>query len=201
MRRPTEVAALPAALCLFFAVFVFPASPEGGSLIPSVSPMAGPVDVGVIFNTDDLLLGLQSYQAGLGAKIGWGDLCLRGLLDFAVNGSSQSFAVSIGAVGEYHLAPGPVSPYLGAFAGGGYMIQGGVESVITFSLGLIAGVEVFIFDFLSVFAEYAIEADFADTIGLQNMQSAFDYLVTTRMGNKAMLGVVIYIMRSEPKTE
>ena len=37
-----------------------------------------------------------------------------------------------------------------------YMRQAGLMSAVPFSLGAVAGVEVFVFDFLSVFAEYDI---------------------------------------------
>lgn len=190
---------------MVFGVFLTIVPPsvgaEGGSLIPSLSPAKGPCDLGVIFNTSDLLLDLESYQAGLGAKIGWGDLCLRGLFDFTVNGSSQSFALNVGAAFEYHLIPGPISPYVGASAGGGYMTQSNITSAATFSLGALAGVEVFIMDFLSVFAEYALEADFTNTTDLQSSQKTFDYLINTKMGNNAKLGIVIYFMRSGVKTK
>jgi hypothetical protein len=192
-------------LMVIFAVFLAIVPPslgaEGGSLIPGLSPAKGPSDLGVIFNTTDLLFGLESYQAGLGAKIGFGNRCLRGLFDFTVNGSSNSFAMNFGETIEYHLIPGPISPYIGASAGAGYMTQSNITSAMTFSLGAIAGVEVFIFDFLSVFAEYALAADFTYTTDLQSSQSTFDYLIDTRMGNNAKLGIVIYLMRSGANAE
>ena len=177
------------------------ATAEGSSLIPSSSPAKGPCDVGVIFNTKDLLFGLESYQAGLGAKIGLGNLCFRGLFDFTVNGSANSLALNLGAAVEYHLIPGPISPYVGASIGGGYMTQNKLTSAVNFSFGALGGVEVFILDFLSVFAEYAITADLINTTDLQTEQTTFDYLISTKMGNNAKLGIVIYFMRSEGKTK
>ena len=174
---------------------------EGDSLIPNASTTKGPIDIGAIFNTNNLLFGLESYQAGIGVKIGWRKLCLRGLFDFTINGSSQSYAVDIGTTVEYHFIPGPVSPYVGASVSFGYMTQSNVTSAITCSLGAVAGIELFIFDFFSVFAEYEVAADLIDTTDFQTSQSTFDYLINTRMGNSASLGVVIYFMRSEAKTK
>lgn len=74
-------------------------------------------------------------------------------------------------------------------------------SAVSFSLAALAGVEVFILDFLSVFAEYAIGADFTNTKDFQTGQSTFDYLISTGMGNNAKLGIVIYVMRSEAKAK
>ena len=174
---------------------------EGGSLISSLSPKKGANDLGIIFNTSDLLFGLESYQAGLGGKIGWGNLCLRGLFDIAINGSSESFAVDAGATLEYHIIPGPISPYIGASSNAGYMTQASTISAITISIGAVAGVEVFVFEFLSIFAEYSITADFITTTDLQTSQTTFDYLINTRMGNNAKLGIVIYVMRSGAKAK
>jgi hypothetical protein len=193
--------------CLFAAMILFvflgyrPPSvdAEDGGLIQGLSPMMGQNDLGIVFNTNDLLFGLQSYQAGIGGKIGWGNLYLRGLLDITLNGSSQSFAADIGATGEYHFFSGPISPYVGALAGVGYETQASVASATSFSLGVVAGVEVFLFDFLSLFAEYAIEGDFTVATDLQTSQTTFDYLINTRMGNNAKIGVVIYFMRSRTK--
>lgn len=101
-------------IAAFIAIVLFVITPsvtaEGGSPTPSLSPAKGPYDLGVIFSASDLLLGLESYQAGLGAKIGWRNLCLRGLFDFTVNGSSESLAVNVGATGEYHPFPGLFRP-------------------------------------------------------------------------------------------
>ena len=113
MRRRTQGLALSGILAVFFTLTPPFAMAEGDSLFPNLSPTKGSNDLGIIFNTNDLTLGLQSYQGGLGAKIGWGSLYLRGLFDFTVNGSSQSFAIDGGAALEYHLIPGPISPYIG----------------------------------------------------------------------------------------
>jgi hypothetical protein len=194
MKREATLLAL---ITIFFSISTTSAIAQSASLIPSQFPAKGPYDLGVIFNTNDLLLGLESYQAGLGAKIGWGNFSVRGLFDFTINGSSQSFGLDAAAAVEYHLIPGPISPYVGASIGGGYMTQNKVTSVVTFSFAALAGVEIFILDFLSVFAEYAVQADLTNTKDSQTSQNTFDYLISTGMGNSAKLGIVIYFMRSE----
>jgi hypothetical protein len=199
MKNETRKVILALNFLALLAIVPLPIEAEGGSLIPSLSAAKGPCDLGIIFSTSDILLGLESYQQGLGAKIGWGKLFLRGLFDFTINGSTQSFEIDGGATLEYHLIPGPISPYIGASTSLGYAKQGNVTSSVSFSFGALAGVEVFILDFLSVFAEYEVAALLSDTTETQTSQSTFDYLVNTRMGNNAMLGVVIYFMRSETK--
>ena len=137
----------------------------------------------------------------MGVKIGWGSVCLRGLFDITVNGSAKAVGVDAGVTVEYYLLPGPVSPYIGASVGGGYMTQSNVSTVETFSAGALAGVEIYIFDFLSVFAEYSIQADLTNTTDIPSSTSTFDYLINTGMGNNAKLGVVIYFMRSGTKSK
>lgn len=190
---------LPALFLAAVVVIPWSAGAEGKSLIPSTSPAAGPCDLGIVFNTSDILFGLENYQGGIGAAIGWGNLQLRGLVGLAVNGSSQAFGINAGVTVLYLLLPGPISPYLGVYAGGGYSTLANVSSVMSASLGAVAGVELFLFDFLSIFAEYALAADFSNTTDLQTSQSTFDYLINTRMGNNTKLGVIIYFMRSRTK--
>ena len=103
--------------------------------------------------------------------------------------------INAGATGEYHLVPGTVSPYVGGYAVLGYMRQNDSIAAVPFSLGVVAGVEVFIFDFLSIFAEYTLAFDFIVTNDLQTSQTTFDYLVDTRIGNSSKIGIVVYLMR------
>jgi hypothetical protein len=188
---------LASAVIIFFclATVAVRAETQASSAPRKILPLQGPNDLGLIFSTGNILLDLESYQGGLGGKIGWGDLCLRGVFDFLINGASRSFSLNIGATGEYHLAPGPISPYVGGYAQIGYMYQDNLLFAFPFSLGVVAGVEVFIFDFLSIFAEYSLAFDFIVTTDLQTSQTTFDYLVDTRMGNGSRLGVVIYFTR------
>jgi hypothetical protein len=184
--------ALLAALGALLLFIVTPdAIAEGGSLVPSLSAAKGPVDLGIIFSSNDLLLGLQNYEGGLGAKIGWGKWSVRGLFDVNASQSSQALGVTL----EYYILPGPISPYFGGLIGAGYLTQTNVTSVLSFSVGAVAGVEVFILDFLSVFAEYALTANFSNTTDPTTSQSTFDYNISTGMGNNARLGIVIYFMR------
>ncbi len=111
----------------------------------------------------------------------------------------KPIGVGLGVTAEYHLIPGPISPYIGASLGAGYLTQTNVTSVVSFSVGALAGVEVFIADFLSVFAEYTIAANLSSTTDLATSQNTFDYLINTGMGNNAKLGIVIYFMRSDAK--
>jgi hypothetical protein len=171
------------------------AESEASSGLLKLSPAQGSHDLGLIFSTNNLLLAPEGYQGGIGAKIGWGTFALRAAVDLVLNGSSQSTSVLAGAAGEYHLAPGPVSPYVGGFLQAGYMQQSNTLSVVPITVGALAGVEVFVFDFLSLFAEYSLSLTVTATTDLQSSQTTVDYLVQTGVGNGSKLGIVIYFTR------
>jgi hypothetical protein len=164
-----------------------------------LSPRTGPLDVGIIFSTPDILLGLESYQGGVGAKFGSEKMDLRSNLDFQINGASNAFSISVGVTGEYHIIEGPISPYVGVSGQIGYAAQQGVLSMIPASIGAVIGAEIFVLDFLSVFAEYGLSADLSLTSNLQTSQTTFDYLIHTHMGNNSKIGVVLWVMRSGTK--
>jgi hypothetical protein len=159
----------------------------------------GPYDIGVIFNTSNILLGLESYQAGLGAKIGRGDMAIRGVLDIVLNGSSGSFSAKAGAAYQYYPTPGTIRPYLGGSLALGFMHQRDVISMGTLSIAPIAGIELFPLDFLSVFAEYAVTLDLSLSKDLTTSLTSFDYLLDTGLGNNSRIGIVIYLMRAGKK--
>jgi hypothetical protein len=164
-----------------------------------LTPATGQNDLGLIFNSSNILLGLESYQAGIGGKMAWGNLALRGVVGLGFIGASQAFSVDFGLAIENHFLPGAISPYYGAFARVGYNLQPDVLSIIPFSVGAIIGVEVFLFDFLSVFAEYSLAATFTKTDDLITDESTLDWIIDAKMGNNSMIGVVVYFQRDKSK--
>jgi hypothetical protein len=72
---------------------------------------------------------------------------------------------------------------------------------VNFSLGAIAGVEIYVLDFLSVFAEYTLVAVLSNATDLQTSQNTFNYLINTGVGNSAEIGIVIYFVRSQGKSD
>jgi hypothetical protein len=184
---------------LLLAVFPIPLGAQslaGGDRHPAGD---GKFDCGIIFNTSDILLSLESYQGGIGMKFGWGNIALRGTFDVLYNGSADAFNINGGIGLEYHLFKGPVSPYVGAIVSAGYMWQKDVSTEIPVTIGAIAGAEVFIFDFLSFFAEYCLAADLTWKTDEATGDDTFDYLIDTRMGNNSKLGIVIYLQRAGSK--
>jgi len=77
-------------------------------------------DIGVIFNTDDLLLDYESYQGGMGIKIAGEKNAYRLLVDVFYSTASDSTALTLGGAYERHFIQGRVSPYFGGYLTAGY---------------------------------------------------------------------------------
>ena len=76
-------------------------------------------------------------------------------------------------------------------------------SIVTlpFSLGGLAGIEIFIFDFLSVFVEYNlaftlnVNINTTSVSGVATTNGSYDFNLNLGMGNQSKIGVVIYFVR------
>jgi hypothetical protein len=174
---------------------------------PSVHFPAG-TDLGLIFSTRDLLLGLEEYQGGLGLKIAGDEMAYRVLFDVFFSSVNDSYAVALGLAAERHLLmTGRVSPYAGAALTleaartSTTDVNTGIERdtlSLPVSLGAMFGVEVFVFRFLSIFAEYSISATLqyntiTETLsGTRSTDRTWDWSVDAGMGNQARIGVVLY---------
>jgi hypothetical protein len=182
------------------------------SLFAVGKPAAGERDLGVIFNTNDILLDLESYQGGVGAKIGLGQYVLRPMADILLNTDFNPFSLTLGAVLEKHLLPGPVSLYWGPSLEMGVTILNNrfdadnwTQNIAweLLSAGCVAGFELFIFDFLSVFAEYnlaltlGLNTDRMSVAGVESSTTEFTYKLDLGLGNSAMFGIVVYLTRKK----
>ena len=112
------------------AITIHAQTPKPG-FFQRLPTIKAPSDIGFIFNTGNILLDLESYQAGLGAKVGWDKLYLRALFDLVANGGSHSFLLNMGATVEYHLLPEPLSFYVGGSLVTGYMRQSNFIASLT----------------------------------------------------------------------
>ncbi|MFP3959145.1 MAG: hypothetical protein ACLFUX_03155, partial [Spirochaetaceae bacterium] len=84
---------------------------------------AGEMTPGLIFNASNLLLDLSEYQGGFGGKLDYGDFAVRGLFSFELEstedaGTSDDFALTLGAAVEVPFFHGRVTPYWGGFIDG-----------------------------------------------------------------------------------
>ncbi len=191
-------AGIVALLVLFMPLSAFGA--DAASKDKTLTPKLGPFDIGLIFNTGDILLDLDSYEAGLGVKLGVDDWAYRIGSDIMYNGTSTVFSSSATLGIEYHfLGNTQISPYIGGYAQAGFTMLPTSQMIFPMSAGAILGVEVFIFDFLSVFAEYAIAVDVTIMNDTTAAVTTFDYAIDTKMGNDSKLGVVVYFQKAGAK--
>lgn len=164
---------------------------------------------GFIFNTNNLLLDIESYQAGVGIKkLLDDDAALRCLGDIFYSSSTNTFSGTLGVTYEKHFKPGRISPYWGGFIEAGYLGQKSEvdsdnwtkDNSFPISLGGVLGVELFILEFLSVFAEYSLYFDSTITststsfAGVETKTDPeFDFSIDSGIGNNSSLGIVIYL--------
>jgi len=182
------------------------------SLFAVGKPAAGERDLGVIFNTNDILLDLESYQGGVGAKIGLGQYVLRPMADILLNTDFNPFSLTLGAVLEKHILPGPVSLYWGPSLEMGVTILNNrfdadnwTQNIAweLLSAGCVGGIELFIFDSLSIFAEYSLaltlgmNTDRMSVAGVESSTTEFTYKLDLGLGNSAMFGIVVYLTRKK----
>jgi hypothetical protein len=210
--RTTKTRVLLAILVLT-CTYVF--ASERTSVWSGIGPKPGSVDLGIIFNTSDILLDIQGFQGGVGVKASLKDWMLRGMVDLLLSTEFDPFSLSLGAVLEKHLWPGPVSVYWGP------AVETGFTSLLLFktdednwsrtgtvplSLGCVFGIEFFIFDALSVFVEYQAAFELGinwtrvSTAGSVSSTTELTYNLDVGMGNNAMFGIVFYLLHKKEPT-
>ena len=183
---------------------------ERTSMWQGIQPKPGPVNLGILFNTKDILLDIQGFQGGVGAKVNLKDWMLRGSADLVLNTEFDPFSLSLGTVLEKHLWPGPVSVYWGPAVETGFTTillyktdedNWSRNSILPLSLGCVFGVELFLFEALSFFVEYqaafelGISRTRVSTAGSVSPTTELTYNLDIGMGNNAMFGIVFYLMR------
>jgi hypothetical protein len=185
---------------------------ERTSAWEGIGPNAEPPDLGILFNTNDILLDIEGFQGGVGSKISLKEWMLRGSADLIFR--NQWFSFDLGAVLEKHLLPGPISPYWGPAAAIGYTLDHDKddednwsrEHYPFFSLGCVFGIEVFIFQFLSLFVEYqaalklGLDITKVNVAGSVSTTKEFTYDFDIGMGNNAKFGIVIYLKKRNDST-
>jgi len=176
---------------------------------------------GFIFNTNNLLLDIESYQAGVGFKVlRDNNVALRLLGDIFYSYNANTFSATLGVTYEKHFKPGRLSPYWGGFLEAGYMGQKseGINSdnwtmnnTVPVSLGAVLGAEFFIMEFLSIFAEYSLSIDGLITSTSTSVDGdvtktdpELNFSIDSGIGNSSSLGIVIYlddVITFEKKTD
>jgi hypothetical protein len=173
-----------------------PATPEQKSAVP-----------GFIFNTSNLLLDLESYQGGVGIKLIYPEYALRASAGGSYTGTTGQLDFNLGLTYEKPLFTGRVSPYWAINSIFAYSQE---RSEIDpdnwmklkgFSAGVggVLGVELFILDFLSIFAEYELSASVAWSFtsrsldGTVSESSSTNFNAATGLGNSGSLGLVVYL--------
>ena len=198
---------------LFFSGYAFGQEPPAEATDQETSDenaveARGESVFGFIVNAPNLLLDLTAYQSGFGGMIRYPGFAVRALANVSFDTSTNILDGLIGATYVKPMILGRVSPYWGLSAKAGLTRERvGADAdnwnetlSITGVVGGLLGAEVFLFDFLSVFAEYElvgtvihtiIRASIAGTIGAPTTSTNYGF--GSGLGNEASLGIVIYV--------
>lgn len=195
-------------LILFLCQTIF--AEEGAKKNKTIIP-------GFIFNTESIFIDLESYQAGIGLKMR--DFIynekikcnLRSLLFLSFNHFFNDYSVKFGLAAEFPLIRDQrLVPYWGLFADVEYSYlfvetsetTSIAETRIPVSFGGMVGAELFLIEYVSLFAEYNLVGYLLNTIievtdpaipeEEAGATSSMDFKLRTEIGNKGMIGIVIY---------
>jgi len=202
--------------CLCFVLLAILGTPllfaQQGSIGHGRTPIYSERDLGILFSTNDVFFDLEGYQQGVGVKIGFDKWKLRGMVDILVNNGLDPFSISLGGVLERHILPGPLSVYAGPSLETGITVSTDETDADNWTqaialpllnFGGVFGIEVFVFDFLSVVVEYqatlalGLNIDRISTAGLVSSTREFTYKFDVGLGNNGKFGIVFYLMRRE----
>lgn len=166
--------------------------------------------VGLLFNSENVLLDLDDYQGGVGLKVVYPRFAIRGVLGFAYEHDSETSAIAGGITFEKPIVRALVTPYWGAMIRTDYSRERNetdadnwIESATTgVVLGPIFGGELTITNNLGVFAEYQLVGRFSrtkietSTNGATDTASNRDLQFGTELGNQGSIGIVVYLGES-----
>ena len=183
------------------------AAEDAAEPLPSEQTPGPAALLGFIFNTNSLLLNLESYKGGLGGMLRYPDSSFRVLVDLSHASGINTLGVGVGVVYQKPFFSGRVEPYWGLMLDAGFEREKTIIDpddydqidVLTASAGGVLGAEIFLFDFISLFGEYQLALDVSRTAIAQSVggtvteSSTFNYAVGIALGNNASIGVVIYL--------
>lgn len=161
---------------------------------------------GIIFNTSNILLDLEAYQAGVGMMLLKENHSLRGNLGFSYESSNEALGSSLGLYFLKPIIKSRVTPYWGGGFNFGYDYDRDsfaaddwlITHEITMGISGVLGVEIFLMPFLSFFAEYQLGASIAwakvnqNNAGVETSSTSFNYNFGTGLGNGGSIGITIY---------
>ena len=182
-------------ICIMLSNFVFSQEQEIDN--QKLPPL------GIIFNIGNILEGVDSYQGGFGVKYINDNRHWRFLVDLIYDHEANLFSTALGATREYHFMTGPISPYYGWSIGTGYTYlysEAYEQTEMTFPLNVAAvfGIELYLNSFISVFAEYALGAEYVyrnTTSKIFPNYTQTDFIINTGLGNAQKIGLTIYFTK------
>jgi hypothetical protein len=163
---------------------------------------------GMLFSVNGITL--EDCQGGVGVAVIMNPMKLRTSADIRYKDSNinpDELDIGLTGVFEYHLRKGKVSPYIGAFAGYRYEQDKNTVNADNWTkavdhiigAGPLVGVEFFILDNVSLFAEYEFailmtkpSTSVCTSGTVTRTPEDMEFLFDARLGNGAKLGITVY---------
>ena len=164
--------------------------------------------LGILFSTSNILMDIGTYGTGVG--LGWyrPENAIRAFGSGVASNSSSTLTTEAGVARVGYLDQARVSPYWIVSGSAGFLTQKSETgpdnwtrtTTLNATAGMGLGAEVFILDFLSVFADYQLLADVSraqtrESVGgaVTQGEATWTYVIQTALGNTSRLGLAIYL--------
>lgn len=177
------------------------------SVDPATDDASSEWTTGLVFATDSILLDISSFNGGVGIVRRSDDTAIRATVGLLGTNRFDTLSTQLGFWYMKYLNTGRVSPYWNVFAKTETLSRTEEidaenwtrDSSLSFGGGLSLGVEFFLLDFLSLFAEYSLSAGLSGTRAVTSVAGevtqedyTWVYSVSTDIANAGAIGIVVY---------
>ena len=185
------------------------APPEAeADLAEGTEPSAPERTRGLLFSTNNILLDIGTYGTGFGMVLHTQENAIRASLSGFASNSSSTLTMELGGAWVNYVRSARVSPYWVVSGSTGFLTQNSEtdpdnwtrDITLLGTVGAGFGAEFFLLEFLSLFAEYQLVANFTrsqttDSVGgtATPGEAVWTYFVQTELGNSSRLGIAVYL--------
>ncbi len=159
---------------------------------------------GMVFSTGNILFDLDAYRGGIGGRFVFPDFSLIASIGGGYESGNNVFAITGSFSAVVPIIKGRVIPYWGGvfsidFSHSGNVLGSSVyTNMLTSKIGGVLGVEFFLHEYVSIFAEYELVAGVSRSVVRQNINNnlvgdpAVNFMIGSDLGNNSSIGVTVY---------
>ena len=175
-------------------------------LAEGTEPSAPERTRGLLFSTNNILLDIGTYGTGFGMVLHTQENAIRASISGFASNSSSILEMELGGAWVNYVRAARVSPYWIVSGSTGFLTEKTDpdnwtrDTTLLGTVGAGFGAEFFILEFLSLFAEYQLVANFArsqTTVSVGGTatpgEAVWTYFAQTELGNSSRLGIAVYL--------